>query len=404
MRRTALWGAVLAATAAGSAWADDYHYNNILIGDRASGMGGAYTAVSDDPSGLYYNPAGVAYSNRNNLSASVNAYNSTAISYKGVLGGGNWNRTSSNLLPNFFGVVQPLSKGVVGFSYAVTDSILENQDEHFTNIGTITDFVLNVNNEDNTYKLGPSYAQQITDNLAVGITLYLHMRSSETIVNQQIDISGQPHLSQIGYLQTDETGIEPILGVMWSPMDKLSLGASLRQTSIISSSIKNQLTTDTTTGFINSTDSRAYPLELSLGAAYFASDRLLYSADFNYYSKASGQVNTSTDNPLRSKAATWNASAGVEYYVDSSWAFRGGVFTNRANTPTVKSGGTNQPEHVDLLGASFSVSRFTRNSSITAGFAYAQGNGKAQPISDVTNIYNESANSLTLFLSTSYSY
>lgn len=32
-------------------------YIKFLPGDRASGIGGAYTAVSDDPSGSFYNPA-----------------------------------------------------------------------------------------------------------------------------------------------------------------------------------------------------------------------------------------------------------------------------------------------------------------------------------------------------------
>src|SRR3990172_2529925 len=54
--------------------ADEYHYNNILIGDRAAGMAGAYTAISDDPSGLYYNPAGIVFAPRRSFSASVNAY------------------------------------------------------------------------------------------------------------------------------------------------------------------------------------------------------------------------------------------------------------------------------------------------------------------------------------------
>ncbi|MDH5258366.1 MAG: hypothetical protein OEX07_10165, partial [Gammaproteobacteria bacterium] len=47
---------------ANTALADQYHYNNVLIGNRASGMAGAYVAVSDDPSGLYYNPSGIVYS------------------------------------------------------------------------------------------------------------------------------------------------------------------------------------------------------------------------------------------------------------------------------------------------------------------------------------------------------
>ena len=62
-----------------AAWADSYHYKNLIVGDRASGMGGAYTAISDDPSGLYYNPAGIVYSQGTNVSASANASRQAAI-------------------------------------------------------------------------------------------------------------------------------------------------------------------------------------------------------------------------------------------------------------------------------------------------------------------------------------
>ncbi len=117
----------------GAAVADDFHYTNLLVGDRASGMGGAYTAVSDDATGLYYNPAGVAYTTGRNMSASVNAYYDNEKTYKSVIGGNGWTRRSSSLLPNYFGVVQPLGKFKVGFSYAVPDSIMEDQSQTFHN-------------------------------------------------------------------------------------------------------------------------------------------------------------------------------------------------------------------------------------------------------------------------------
>jgi len=71
----------------GPAFADDLHYNNILVGDRAAGMGGAYTAVADDPSGLYYNPAGIVFAPGRSFSASVNAFQYSQKEYKDVLGG-----------------------------------------------------------------------------------------------------------------------------------------------------------------------------------------------------------------------------------------------------------------------------------------------------------------------------
>ena len=54
--------------------ADENHYVNMLVGNRASGLGGAYTAVSDDPAGCFYNPAGIAFSPHLSISASVNAF------------------------------------------------------------------------------------------------------------------------------------------------------------------------------------------------------------------------------------------------------------------------------------------------------------------------------------------
>ncbi|HNF26159.1 MAG TPA: transporter, Ompp1/FadL/TodX family protein, partial [Leptospiraceae bacterium] len=41
------------------AFSDAYHNINGFFGERAAGLGGAYTAVSDDPSGAFYNPAGL---------------------------------------------------------------------------------------------------------------------------------------------------------------------------------------------------------------------------------------------------------------------------------------------------------------------------------------------------------
>ena len=35
--------------------ADNAHYKNMLIGERAATMGGSYVAISDDSTGCYYN-------------------------------------------------------------------------------------------------------------------------------------------------------------------------------------------------------------------------------------------------------------------------------------------------------------------------------------------------------------
>jgi long-chain fatty acid transport protein len=275
-----------------------------------------------------------------------------------------------------------------------------------------------MNNEENTYKIGPSYARKLNDNLSVGISLYLHMRNTETIFSQNITKIDATYEWSSFYQQSEEFGIEPVLGIMWSPLDKLSLGASLRKTELLNASLDSQQTcasdilanpnplcTEPPTTQLSSSDyKREYPWQLSLGAAYFPSDRLLYSLDVTYYTETSDDLPSSYDHLFRSREATWNIKLGSEYYLSSRWALRGGLFSNRANTPAIESGRSDQPQHIDMYGMSLSGSRFSRNSSLTLGLSYARGAGEAQVVGGISNIQDVDASSLSLFLSTSYSY
>ena len=397
-----------------SAFADEYHYNNILIGDRSSGMGGAYTAVSEDPSGLYYNPAGVVYASGNSLSGSMNSYHSSATTYKDVLGGNqDWERKSSSILPNFFGVIQTLGEGKVGFSYAVTDDIVEDQDQTFSNIltslGVADTFKINFNNQDNTFLMGPSYAKKINDDLSLGITLYSYFREQERILNLLLVYPSADYDWTNQYLHIKESGLTPVLGAMWSPFEKVSLGLSIRKTMILESettlqsicrgavggSCTNATVTQTTA---TSDEKLSYPLTTTIGMAYFASDALLLSGDFSYYFEAG--------DGLSEKAATWNGAIGVEYYLNPDWALRGGLFTNHANTNALESGVTayNQPEHIDLYGGSLSISHFSKSSSITLGASLNMGDGEAQLISNTATLQDTEMMVSTIFMSASYSY
>jgi long-chain fatty acid transport protein len=385
---------------AATSGADEFHYNNILIGDRASGMGGAYTAVSDDPGGMYYNPAGIAYSTGKNLSASVNAYSVSNRTYKGVFNGQDWTRTSSTLLPNFFGIIQPVGKLKLGFSYAVPDSNQENQDQKFDSYNTT---VINFNNQNTTNLFGPTAAMQLSDSFSVGATLYVHNRSTEAILNASaLDGTGNVNLWQNGYAQSDEWGIKPIVGVMWAPIDKVSLGLTVTKTIILSSDILRQSTDFTTLvrTYDKSNFKRSYPYQVTAGVAFFPDSSLLLSGDVSYYSA----YDYTWVDGLNKRNAVVNGALGAEYYLNKSWAVRGGLFTDFANTPAVVEGGTNQKEHIDMYGGSLTVSHFTKNTSISCGGSYKFGTGKSQVLGGSTPIQDASSNNWTLFVSSSYSY
>lgn len=410
--RVIILNLALLAMLCGAAGADEFHYNNFLIGDRAAGMGGAYTALSDDPSGLFYNPAGIVYSTGRNLSASVNAYYNLDKKYDNVIGGQGWERHSQLLLPNFFGITQPLGKFQFGFSYAVPDSVQEDQSQVFygsfpTSLGSpATRYIINFNNQDNTYNFGPSLAYEVNSKLAVGMTLYLHHRSSKTILNQMITLQDGRFEWSNQYIDHVERGYKPILGVMIAPAEKFTVGLSIARTILYSDSKDIQLTNksadaatvnDVAVDFDNNAGGkRKYPYEIHAGVGYFASSSLLLTADGSFFSKV--------NDPNGDRVSVLNAAVGTEYYLNKSWAVRGGVYSNLANTPEVTAGRTNQDEKIDYYGVSASISNFTRNTSITFGGNLNTGSGKAQIVSNSTSIQNVDSKGWTIFLSSSYSY
>jgi len=382
--------------------ADIYHNDNLLVGDRASGMGGAYTAVSDDTAGLYYNPAGIVYSTSPSISASANAYYQTDKTYKGGLGGtADWHRSSSKILPNFFGILYPMGRGVVGFSYVVPDSAAEDQNQEFSNpSASISDFVINFNNDDNTFNIGPSYAIKLSDNLSLGATLYFHYRKNQWALNQLVQYTDGTYQWSNTYFKTTEYGVRPMLGLMWSPTDKLSVGLNLNQTYIMGSDAKRQITFDDngslTRTVITSNEKRSLPLAVKLGAAYFPTHRFILSADVGYYAAA--------NDAFFNRKAVINLALGTEYYLTDTLAVRAGAYSNAANSPTLRSGLTSQAEHVDLYGLSASITRFARSSSLSLGVSYSFGSGQAQVIDGSTNIQAVDVSNLAVFLSTSYAY
>ncbi|MFH1132263.1 MAG: hypothetical protein V1754_13075, partial [Pseudomonadota bacterium] len=50
------------------------HYQDMIIGERAAGMGGAFIALADDAIGAYYNPAGIAVDKSTLIQLSMSAF------------------------------------------------------------------------------------------------------------------------------------------------------------------------------------------------------------------------------------------------------------------------------------------------------------------------------------------
>src|SRR6516225_2543103 len=79
---------LLLAAASARAQGIESNYRPYLVGGRAAGMGGAFTALADDGSGPYYNPGGIAFAQRSSLSLSASVYGYVSGSISDALGPG----------------------------------------------------------------------------------------------------------------------------------------------------------------------------------------------------------------------------------------------------------------------------------------------------------------------------
>ncbi len=402
-------------------YGDEDHYANQLIGDRAAGMGGAYTAVSDDPAGTYYNPAGIVYARSANLTASANTFSSTEKTYESVLGGRyDWKRESYSVLPNFFGIIQPIGGGYLGLSFAAPDLLTEDQDQQFNESFPsslagidVFSYTINIHKRDNTYKFGPSYARELNRKFSIGLTGFFHYREKDFIKNEYVLLDnfslGNTYRDFEwinNYEESYEYGFEPIFGIMWTPVDKLSLGLRISQVQVFYSDTTFQTTSrseiqgdvsNSRALMTNFDNEREHPVNTRLGLAWFASESLLLSGDLSYYSSVD-------DAFFGDREETLDFALGAEWYFSPQAALRLGLFSQSANTSELTAGDRNQNEHLDLYGMSASLTRFSRNSSITGGFAVNYGEGEAQVFTDNPTIQDVESIGYAIFLSTSYSY
>ena len=361
-------------------FSDPFHNINGFFGEKAPGLSGAYTAISDDPAGAYYNPAGLAFTYDNSISLSASNITKIHKSYQNIVGPGQgYQRDSQNYIPNFFGVVKEYK------SYRVAFSILNTLNETFTRNDQVVNPVyvplisnVRINNVEsyNQVQTGASIAKSITDKFSVGATLYYTYDTSSFTNANLIQFTNLQFQSGVVTDRRDTRGFLPILGIMYMPTPKISLGLSVRRQFVTSgnrlfnlfttSSFSNsnrillQEGTDVANGGrLGSTPIIYSPLnnripetsEVRAGIAIFPSKRLMAAFDTIYTSGFSRKENQyemrfgggarnylllqDSDVQELKLYSTTNFAFGSEYFLTDNFALRLGGFTNKANTRNV---------------------------------------------------------------------
>lgn len=181
--------AITASFPCGVARADETHFQNVPLGERALGFGGAFTGVADDPAAAYYNPAGLAQLPSGAVSASLSVY---AFDRQRVVGGYGSPVGTADLsfslnptLPIFAGIVKKfgrrgdddMRRHAFAFSTFIPNQRSYDFNVYVRNAGTMVSDSLHISRSDRAVWVGPSYAYRIDDRYSFGASAFLTSRT-----------------------------------------------------------------------------------------------------------------------------------------------------------------------------------------------------------------------------------
>jgi hypothetical protein len=400
-----LWGS--------HAFADQYHYHNMIVGERAMGLGGAFVAVSDDASGVVYNPAGLAFALSSDISGSANAIYSKKTVYKKTIGSDDFTERSSGTLSPFFGGLQKLDSTMPGLSMAFAmyslDSELKDQNDKIENVGSQERFHRTTNIRASTIGYGLAAAKRISSAFSVGVAVSWLAIDELVQEYQDVQYKNGVFLTQNYRTRLTGGGLDTALGAQYA-VGAWSFGLTTRLRTLMSEAYDVGL--DYRTNLDSATNAagalskiqrddkikeplKSLPTEIRAGTAWYPSALFLWSFDVIH--------NTATESAYFQREAVTNFATGTEYYITPSIPVRTGIFTNYDTRPEVVSGKQNQQDHIDYIGYSLFFGWVQPNSQVAGGVKLQDGKGKAQKIQG-PNIQTVEARSYTFALSATHSF
>lgn len=322
--RTTLALVLVLATHACPAGAQDISYQRIPIGDRAVGMGGAFTGVAEDLSTVWYNPGGLAFLDGAGVSGalSINILDEYTIDAGDVLGDEtrDLNDDGSVTIPLFVGGMAKLGEGepherrhaIAGA--AVNPSVPSRRFE--AGLPPTADGVsaaLRVQSRNRLQQYGPAYAYRLNEHFGLGIAGFLSIHSFEydesTVVNRagprQPDGTFSDSSTQSRVSGGDAESISLLfrIGLLWQPSSSFRMGLMLQVPNLplFRNGRVGELTSTvdaTGSGTFSgaeqdTTPTFHQPLELRLGLAYRPRDNWRIALDLSFYGPLG-----SADDPL----------------------------------------------------------------------------------------------------------
>lgn len=384
--------------------AGEFQHRNLLVGDRAVGLGGAYTALADDPSGMFYNPAGIVHAERAS-STSVNALSYSSTEYENILPGGvDLSRSSTVVVPGFFGALADIGTGKGGFFLAVTDFSAERQSTPFSfaSLQGLTEdsggtFANDVDSR--VYHLGLAFGQPVGSGWSLGGSLAVVLRDQREVRRLDAVVVREASNDRLASLTairvSDETNtLKPLVGLHYHGEQGSSVGLTVsrefgmsrtyeydyRQVSAITPGDQSAPDSFDEQVVVRSDERQERPWHVAIGLAQAVSPQFLLTLNVDHYTEVDDAlvvVNGRAPPVTRPYSAVTNLAAGMEIEFQQGYRLRTAVFTDRANVRLDGAQTFERREQVNLIGGSLSISTQLGDRLIEAGIYGATGSGQS---------------------------
>ena len=368
-----------------AARASEARYREFVVGERASGMGGAALAIGRDVDAIYANPAGLAFSSQDAISLSANLYGlETSRLRNGLAPGDDASSSTFVSVPSAMGGVFRLSPDWVGGFGIFTPKYEEGR--VILSRGNSARFY-NLAADDKTMWIGPAIAwRPPSSRLSLGAGVFGVYR--ELSISQSRYVFDDSNYTFGAELKT--LGLLASLGARYDLGEGWFLGANVHSPNMrvydegkISA---NLISRDSTgDGSIYSSDVNAdnrTPWQFAFGVGRESPGRWAFALDGIFhpsssYALASWNLNGYNYQQTLHLHSVLDVSLGGEIVVADLYPVRAGVYTafSASHVPTDPANTDIVTSDVDMYGVTFSVGRRKDHVSVNIGIDYAYGNG-----------------------------